>query len=127
MHKLTAITIIIISTIFLSSCNKQSTISEKQDIEKSSLKELTPQKGEIETAAQKKEEEKVEKTTIDKPIKGIKSKPVRKYIIKKGDTLYGIARKFYGDVKYWRKIWQVNIDKIPDPNKIPIGIKIIIP
>jgi 5'-nucleotidase len=36
--------------------------------------------------------------------------PGGKYVVKKGDTLYGIARARYGDGKQWTKIAQANTD-----------------
>ena len=40
------------------------------------------------------------------------------YIVRPGDTLSGIAKKFYGDPALWRRIWDVNIEKIKNPNLI---------
>ena len=49
------------------------------------------------------------------------------YTIQKGDTLWKIARKFYGSGKEWRKIFQANQDTITNPDKIKSGIEIKIP
>ncbi|MDO8741716.1 MAG: LysM peptidoglycan-binding domain-containing protein, partial [Candidatus Roizmanbacteria bacterium] len=38
------------------------------------------------------------------------------YIVLPGDTLIGIAKKFYGNGAEWRRIWNVNTDKIKNPN-----------
>ncbi len=40
------------------------------------------------------------------------------YIVKGGDTLWSIAKKFYGNGSFWRRIWDNNRDKISDPNLI---------
>jgi len=40
------------------------------------------------------------------------------YIIKPGDTLYAIAKRFYGNGALWKRIWEVNKDKINNPNLI---------
>ncbi|MEP7127678.1 MAG: LysM peptidoglycan-binding domain-containing protein [Chitinophagales bacterium] len=50
----------------------------------------------------------------------------REYIIGPGDTLSGIAKKFYGK-EDWKKIYEANKNKINTPDLINPGIKIIIP
>jgi nucleoid-associated protein YgaU len=47
--------------------------------------------------------------------------------MKAGDTLYGVARRFYGDGKLWTKIFEANKDKIRDVSDIPIGTVLVIP
>ncbi len=42
------------------------------------------------------------------------------YLVRPGDTLWGISRKFYGNGSFWRKIWDANRKNIPDPNLINI-------
>ncbi|NOY75676.1 MAG: LysM peptidoglycan-binding domain-containing protein [Kiritimatiellaeota bacterium] len=49
------------------------------------------------------------------------------YTVRKGDTLWKIARRFYGSGKEWRKIYQANQDTMSDPNKVKAGSKIRIP
>jgi len=49
------------------------------------------------------------------------------YTMKAGDTLYGVARRFYGDGKLWTKIFEVNKDKIRDVADIPVGTVLAIP
>jgi len=52
----------------------------------------------------------------------------RTYVVKKGDTLYKLARKFYGDQKKWRRIYDANKETLKDdPNKIQPGMKLVIP
>ena len=51
----------------------------------------------------------------------------RTYVVQKGDTLYGIARKMYGDEKKWRAIWQANQARIKDPSKLNIGTRLVLP
>ena len=52
---------------------------------------------------------------------------VRVHTVKPGETLYAIARKYYNDGRQWRRIWQANRNRIKDPNRVPAGIKLIIP
>jgi len=49
------------------------------------------------------------------------------YTMKAGDTLYGVARRFYGDGKLWTKIFEANKDKIRDVSDIRIGTVLVIP
>ena len=49
------------------------------------------------------------------------------YEIVSGDTLGGIAKRFYGKASLYTRIHKANEDLIPDPNKIYPGQKIKIP
>ena len=49
------------------------------------------------------------------------------YEIVSGDTLGGIAKRFYGKASLYTKIHAANKELIPDPNKIYPGQKIKIP
>jgi len=49
------------------------------------------------------------------------------YTVKAGDTLYTLAKRFYGDGKLWTKIADANKDKIKDVSHIPIGTTLTIP
>lgn len=52
---------------------------------------------------------------------------VELYEIVSGDTLGGIAKRFYGNASKYTKIFEANRDIISDPNKIYPGQKIRIP
>ncbi len=45
----------------------------------------------------------------------------------KGDTLSGLAKKYYGDGGKYMKIFDANKDKLKDPDKIQVGQKLRIP
>jgi 5'-nucleotidase len=49
----------------------------------------------------------------------------RTYVVQKGDSLWSIARKLYGDGKRSRDIAQAN--RLADPNKLKIGQVLTIP
>ena len=49
------------------------------------------------------------------------------HTVQKGDTLYGLARRYYGDGKLWTKILEANRDKIKSETTIPIGAVLTIP
>jgi nucleoid-associated protein YgaU len=49
------------------------------------------------------------------------------YVVKSGDSLSKIAKRFYGDAAKWKKIHAANSDKIPDPDLIHPGLELNIP
>ncbi|AHH03300.1 Putative membrane associated protein [Borrelia nietonii YOR] len=49
------------------------------------------------------------------------------YIVKIGNTLWGISKKLYNDPYLWPKIWFANRQKIQNPDLIHANWKIIIP
>ncbi len=49
------------------------------------------------------------------------------YTVEAGDTLSGLARKYYGDELKWEKIFAANKQTMKNPNYIYIGQRIIIP
>ncbi|MEE4360269.1 MAG: peptidoglycan-binding protein LysM [Pseudomonadales bacterium] len=51
----------------------------------------------------------------------------RLYVIEKGDTLYGIAKKFYGNGMKYPQLFEANREVIQDPDKIYPGQSIRIP
>ena len=50
-----------------------------------------------------------------------------KYKVEKGDTLQKIAKKFYGTMKKWTKIYEANKDTLTKPDKIYPGQVINVP
>jgi outer membrane protein OmpA-like peptidoglycan-associated protein/LysM repeat protein len=52
---------------------------------------------------------------------------VRDYVIQKGDTLWKIAEKELGNSHRWKYIYDLNKDKIKNPDKLKVGQKIEIP
>lgn len=49
------------------------------------------------------------------------------YTVKKGDTLWGIAKKYYGNGAKYTKIYEANKKKIKNPNLIYVGQVFTIP
>lgn len=49
------------------------------------------------------------------------------YTVEKGDTLQKISKKFYDTYRKWNVIYEVNQDKISDPNRIKPGVVLTIP
>ena len=51
----------------------------------------------------------------------------RTYVVKSGDTLVSISRRFYKTPARWKEILDANKKKIDDPEKLKIGQGLIIP
>jgi outer membrane protein OmpA-like peptidoglycan-associated protein len=51
----------------------------------------------------------------------------KEYVVQKGDTLSKIAQKEYGKSYRWKYLYELNKDKIKNPNRLKVGQKIIIP
>jgi len=49
------------------------------------------------------------------------------HIVRKGETLSDISRKYYGSANKWQKILDANTKTIKDANRIRPGTKLIIP
>jgi LysM repeat protein len=51
----------------------------------------------------------------------------RSYTVQAGDTLYGIAKRYYGHGRYWHGLYRANQSEISDPNLIYAGQVLTIP
>ena len=49
------------------------------------------------------------------------------YRVQRGDSLHAIAARFYGDGDRWPVIHKANEERIPNPNRLRIGLEIRIP
>ena len=70
------------------------------------------------------------KTTAVKTATKKATKPTttsKKYKVKRGDTLWDIAKKYYGKGSQYPKIVKANKGKIKNPNKIQAGWSLVIP
>ncbi len=68
-----------------------------------------------------------DKLTFPEPKPEEPVEKVEYYEIVSGDTLGGIAKRFYGNASKYTRIHEANKELIPDPNKIYPGQKIKIP
>ena len=44
-----------------------------------------------------------------------------------GDTLWNIAKRYYGDSSKWKRLYDYNTGETPDPLNLVMGMKIVIP
>ena len=65
-------------------------------------------------------------STAKSPLGGVPTS-TRTYTVKKGDSLWKIAKHFYGDGNEWSRIHQANKDVIEDPDLIQPGWTLRIP
>jgi nucleoid-associated protein YgaU len=63
----------------------------------------------------------------EKAIEGKVKVSTKEYTVQKGDTLARIAKKELGSAHRWKYLYQMNKDRIKDPNDLKAGQKIIIP
>jgi nucleoid-associated protein YgaU len=51
----------------------------------------------------------------------------RVHVVQKGETLYSLARKYYGNQARWRDIYNANASQLGNPNKLNVGTRLSIP
>ncbi|MBL8841844.1 MAG: LysM peptidoglycan-binding domain-containing protein [Planctomycetes bacterium] len=51
----------------------------------------------------------------------------RTHVVRKGDTLFSLAREYYNDNAQWRKILEANRDRISNKDAIKVGQELVIP
>ena len=49
------------------------------------------------------------------------------YTVKKGDTLWSIARQLYGKGSAWPRIYDANRDQLSEPGRLRAGMRLLIP
>jgi tetratricopeptide (TPR) repeat protein len=55
------------------------------------------------------------------------SSPGRHHTVVKGDTLFSLAMKYYGNRARWREIYEANRDVLPSQNSLRPGVELKIP
>lgn len=79
-------------------------------------KRLKVKKGTVEEATETSRETKTEGSSSGKI-----------YTVRSGDSLWSIAKKFYGDGSLYTKIYNANKDVISNPNSLTVGWALTIP
>ncbi|MFH1746473.1 MAG: LysM domain-containing protein [Planctomycetota bacterium] len=49
------------------------------------------------------------------------------YTVRKGDTLYALARRFYSNQSKWKDIWNANRTQLSNPDELRVGMELVIP
>src|SRR3954471_3825872 len=68
-----------------------------------------------------------EKAAEIKPVDKKIGPPAKTYVVREGDTLASISRKFYKSSGRWKKIQNANQSLIDDPAKLKPGMTLVIP
>ena len=99
---------------------------DKKEAEKAEVKIDKIQEAKLRTGKMKKETAAKAKTMAAKREK--EKLAVKKHVVVGGDTLSGIAKKYYDDAGKYLKIYESNKDVIGDnPDLIKPGMELIIP
>lgn len=51
----------------------------------------------------------------------------RRHVVTKGDTLFSLAQRYYGNRSRWRDIYAANRDQLPSENALRMGMELRIP
>ena len=98
-------------------------LEEDREDEVSTGSSLIPVNKQV--AGSKQEAPKTEVATTPGASKG-PDRP-KTYIVEDGDTLYGIAKRFYGSIQAWKLIREANKALIPPDNRLRTGDTIVLP
>jgi nucleoid-associated protein YgaU len=52
---------------------------------------------------------------------------VRRHTVREGDTLFNLARTYYGDAELFGLIYQANRGVLSQPDPLPVGAELVIP
>ena len=52
---------------------------------------------------------------------------LRRYTVQKGDTLAKLAEQILGDADGWKKLHAMNLERIRNPHRLPVGLVIFVP
>lgn len=99
--------------------NAQFMIAEVEEV-------MLPYQGEVPAEAKAVEEGKYVEEK-EEAVEGEIKVSTRDYTIKQGDSLWKIAEKELGGGHRWKYLYNLNKDRIKDPQKLKAGTKIVIP
>jgi len=49
------------------------------------------------------------------------------HTVERGDTLYGLAQKLYGDGRLYTVLYEANRDRVSDPHQLSVGTVLVVP
>ena len=96
-------------------------LEEDREDEESTESSLIPVRKPVETVRQE-----PQKTNAVESAKKVPDRP-KTYIVEDGDTLYGVAKKFYGSIQAWKLIREANKAIISSDNRLKAGDTIVLP
>jgi len=68
------------------------------------------------------------RVVIEEPAREIDNRPrYQTHVVERGDNLWDIARRFLGDGRRYREIFELNRDQIVDPGVILVGMVLRVP
>ena len=97
-----------------------SLIKEAKD-EESSQSALLPKQPDVKPQAKSPEKAKSDSE------KATQSERPKTYVVQEGDTLYGVAKRFYGKITVWKQIRDANKALISTDNRLRVGDTIVLP
>lgn len=112
-------------TVEHSDGNMKPILKEKDLLEEDREDEVSTGSSLIPVSKQGAEIKKVE--VVSSPEKGKGPDRPKTYTIEDGDTLYGIAKRFYGSIQAWKSIREANKALIPSDNRLRTGDTIVLP
>ena len=103
---------------------------EKEKTEDTAADDITAEGGAVteetaDNAVGRKQDNSGDDSAGQEELEALSRNVARYYEVEKGDTLYTISRKIYGDTTYVQKICELN--QIADPDNIRYGQKIVLP
>lgn len=67
-------------------------------------------------------------SSVGSPVQQVgHQEPISVYRVQPGDNYWRISRKVYGTAKYFSSLAEYNKARIPDPNKLQSGMKVLVP
>lgn len=99
-----------------------SLIKDEKD-EESSRSSLLPKQSQAEPSEKA---EKKDGSDSEKAKPALPERP-KTYVVQEGDTLYGVAKRFYGTITVWKRIRDANKALISTDNRLRAGDTIVLP
>lgn len=112
--KLNSLLLLLFTIIFfVSSCG------DKKEEQKTTQPEMKQETVKLDTVK--------EKAVVEEVVEVVQPEWPKTIVVKQDEWIYDIARREYGSIFAWRKIYEANKDKISDPDLIYPGQELILP